>query len=169
MSATLSYCKKDNTALSFFRHSGAWGFNGITKNDHKVKEKGEKEREKHIKKMKKLAEEALKRKKKKDKHKVKTPGRDTRSIRSHFDGHSAKHLCESDTSAGPSLVSLPERTFCHMPGKVLYKFCEDVPLGVCWNHTAHAFAFTGNLSIHARAAMPDIQFPQPLVWGKGGE
>ena len=39
--------------------------------------------------------------------------------------HSAKELCESDTSHGPDFVSVPEKLFCDMGTKTLWLFCED--------------------------------------------
>jgi hypothetical protein len=39
--------------------------------------------------------------------------------------HSAKELCESDTSHGPDFVSEPERLFCDMGTKTLWLLCES--------------------------------------------
>ena len=39
--------------------------------------------------------------------------------------HSAKELCESDTSYGPDTASTTERLFCDMETKALYPFCEE--------------------------------------------
>ena len=39
--------------------------------------------------------------------------------------HSAKELCESDSSHGPDFVSVPERLFCDMGTKTLWLFCEE--------------------------------------------
>ena len=39
--------------------------------------------------------------------------------------HSAKELCESDSSHGPHFVSVPEKLFCDMGTKTLWLFCED--------------------------------------------
>ena len=39
--------------------------------------------------------------------------------------HSAKELCESDSSHGPDFVSVPEKLFCDMGTKTLWLFCED--------------------------------------------
>lgn len=53
-----------------------------------------------------------------------------------------------------------------MPDKVLYVFCEDTTSGKCWDHEANKFDVKGPGAIHARAALPDIKFQKPLVWGK---
>lgn len=87
------------------------------------------------------------------------------SVKSHMNHHSAKYLCGSSSSAGPSLVAMSERLFCHMPDKVLYQFCADVESGSCWDHEAHSFDAKGLGKIHARAALPNIYFDKPLVWG----
>lgn len=94
---------------------------------------------------------------------------ETRSVQSYFEQHSAKSLCASETSAGPSLVSFTERVFCHMPDKILYVFCDDIVNGACWDHISHSFDAKGESAIHARAALPDIKFDKPLVWGKPKE
>lgn len=39
--------------------------------------------------------------------------------------HSAKEVCESDSSHGPDFVSVPEKLFCDMGTKTLWLFCED--------------------------------------------
>lgn len=39
--------------------------------------------------------------------------------------HSAKELCESDTSHGPDFLSVPGKLFCDMETKTLWLFCED--------------------------------------------
>lgn len=39
--------------------------------------------------------------------------------------HSAKRLCESDTSMGPDFAHTGENLFCDMEAKVLYAFCTD--------------------------------------------
>ncbi|KAG6100721.1 hypothetical protein E4U31_003918 [Claviceps sp. LM219 group G6] len=94
-----------------------------------------------------------------------SPGMWKRSVKSYMSHHSAKFLCESGSSAGPSLVAMSDRLFCHMPNKVLYHFCADVESGGCWDHEAHRFDAKGSGKIHARAALPNIVFDKPLVWG----
>ncbi|KAG6065402.1 hypothetical protein E4U32_007372 [Claviceps aff. humidiphila group G2b] len=94
-----------------------------------------------------------------------SPGMYKRTVKSHMSHHSAKYLCESRSSAGPSLVAMSDRLFCHMPNRVLYQFCADVESGGCWDHEAHRFDAKGPGKIHARSALPNIDFDKPLVWG----
>ncbi|KAL8865488.1 MAG: hypothetical protein Q9174_006859 [Haloplaca sp. 1 TL-2023] len=42
------------------------------------------------------------------------------------EGHSAKELCEHDTSAGPDFVSMKEGLFCDMSEKKLWPLCDGV-------------------------------------------
>ncbi|KID82326.1 hypothetical protein MGU_10356 [Metarhizium guizhouense ARSEF 977] len=140
------YCQDNNTALAFYNNRGPKFFNGDNAQEHKVNEKDKKEE-----------------KKKKGKR---SAGMKTQSVRSYRAAHSAKVLCDSSSSAGPSLVSVHERSFCHMPDKVLYHFCEDVAVGACWDHKAHAFSAKGPRAMQARAALPDVEFDEPTVWGE---
>jgi hypothetical protein len=48
--------------------------------------------------------------------------------------HTAKELCKSKTSAGPSFVSSEDRQFCHMEMKPLYPFYENVDIGACFDN-----------------------------------
>lgn len=161
---TSSYCKGNNSALAFFNNKDPKYFDGSNKEERNAAKKAVKEAMKDRKKAKEAEKEA-------DKPKTGTPQKramamEKRSIQSYHDGHSATFLCKSETSVGPSLVSFPERIFCHMPDKKLYKFCEDVKSGACWDQKAHKFEAKGPGAIHARAALPAIQFDAPLVWGK---
>lgn len=45
-------------------------------------------------------------------------------VLSDSEGHSAKRLCNSETSMGPDFAHLTEKLFCDMGSKTLYKFCE---------------------------------------------
>ncbi|KAG8411148.1 hypothetical protein J3459_016593 [Metarhizium acridum] len=139
------YCRDNNTALAFYNNQSPKFFNGDNVQEHKVNEKDKKNQ-----------------KKKKGKR---SAGMKAPSVRSHHAAHSAKLLCDSTSSVGPSLVSVPERSFCHMPDKVLYRFCEDVAVGACWDHEAHAFAAKGPRAMLARAELPDMDFEEPTVWG----
>ncbi|GAB0138541.1 hypothetical protein EsDP_00006773 [Epichloe bromicola] len=181
------YCKGNNTALAFYNNKDPKYFDGTNQEHRYALKKAEKEAKKKAKEAKKQAKQASKaakdaekaekdaQKAEKDKKEAKKPKTaqrrstmvmETRSIQSYHHGHSATFLCKSETSVGPSLVSFPERTFCHMPDKVLYKFCEDVESGACWNEKSHSFDAKGPGAIHARAALPAIKFDAPLVWGK---
>ncbi|KAL2870153.1 uncharacterized protein BJX67DRAFT_370502 [Aspergillus lucknowensis] len=48
--------------------------------------------------------------------------------------HSARRLCDSETSMGPDFAHTGERRFCDMGAKVLYPFC-----GGGWNSTSSCF------------------------------
>ena len=39
--------------------------------------------------------------------------------------HSAKELCENDTSHGPAFFYIPEKLFCDTETKTLWLFCDD--------------------------------------------
>ncbi|KAF1949403.1 hypothetical protein CC80DRAFT_581401 [Byssothecium circinans] len=58
-------------------------------------------------------------------------------ISSKQDGHSAKELCESDTSLGPDFVSFHEGLFCDMSEKQLWPLCGSGVESGCFNTTDH--------------------------------
>ncbi|KAG5969831.1 hypothetical protein E4U58_001046 [Claviceps cyperi] len=148
------YCRDNNTALAFHKHKHPGFFDGTTFPERvytrppikRAEGQTEKERARHI--TPEISSDMWK-----------------RSVKSHMSHHSAKYLCGSSSSAGPSLVAMSERLFCHMPDKVLYQFCADVESGGCWDHETHSFDAKGPGKIHARAALPNIDFDKPLVWG----
>ncbi|KAG6311135.1 hypothetical protein E4U22_002901 [Claviceps purpurea] len=148
------YCRENNTALAFHMNKHPGFFDGTSlpervyhRPPHKRDEtQAEKERARSI--SSEISSDMWK-----------------QSVKSHMNHHSAKYLCGSSSSAGPSLVAMSERLFCHMPDKVLYQFCADVESGSCWDHEAHSFDAKGLGKIHARAALPNIYFDKPLVWG----
>ncbi|KAG6021743.1 hypothetical protein E4U40_005095 [Claviceps sp. LM458 group G5] len=148
------YCRENNTALAFHMNKHPGFFDGTSlpervytrPPDKRAEGQAEKERARDI--ASEISSDMWK-----------------RSVISHMSHHSAKYLCESSSSAGPSLVAMSERHFCHMPDKVLYRFCADVESGGCWDHEAHRFDAKGPGKIHARAALPNIDFNKPLVWG----
>ncbi|KAG6001019.1 hypothetical protein E4U21_004777 [Claviceps maximensis] len=144
------YCKENNTALTFFNHKYPKYFDGANHEQHKAQDKATRPPHKR----------AFRRQRTADISNTMWK----MSVRSHVEQHKARRLCESPTSAGPSLVSMGDRLFCHMPEKVLYPFCEDVERGACWNHTAHAFDAIGVGAIQARAALPNIHFDNPTIW-----
>ncbi|KAG6016160.1 hypothetical protein E4U54_002154 [Claviceps lovelessii] len=148
------YCRENNTALSFYQHKNPKFFDGASKTSHLHQDK-------------KLRPPNKRDEIESTRHFTREVSSNMwkRSVQSHAKHHSAKLLCGSATSAGPSLVSMVERHFCHMPDKVLYRFCEDVVTGVCWDHKAHAFDAKGASALHVRAAMPNIQFDKPMIWG----
>ncbi|KAG5979939.1 hypothetical protein E4U55_004563 [Claviceps digitariae] len=151
------YCQNNNTALAFYQHKHPRYFDGSNRTEHHHQDKHK--RPPHKRAVRLAEKERMRR--------ISYEVSDTmwkRSIQSHVNHHSAKHLCESHTSAGPSLVSMADRLFCHMPEKVLYRFCADVESGACWDHDAHAFDAKGAGAIHVRAAMPNIQFDKPMIW-----
>lgn len=47
--------------------------------------------------------------------------------------HSAKRLCESDSSMGPDFAHTGENLFCDMDAKVLYAFCTEDGKTDCFN------------------------------------
>ncbi|KAI7199682.1 hypothetical protein KC324_g3129, partial [Hortaea werneckii] len=47
----------------------------------------------------------------------------TRLIQSDLPEHSASRVCDSDSSWGPSFISIGEGTFCDMSSKILYPVC----------------------------------------------
>lgn len=60
---------------------------------------------------------------------------------------------------------MPERIFCHMPEKLMYPFCPDIVYGLCYDEEFHVFDVKGDV-IHPRAALPDVELDEPIIWGK---
>ncbi|KAI0410605.1 hypothetical protein F5X98DRAFT_368690 [Xylaria grammica] len=61
--------------------------------------------------------------------------------------HSARELCESDTSRGPDTVSLDERLFCDMETKSLFPLCEDGGFNTfCFDLENKRLVLHGNLT-----------------------
>lgn len=81
-------------------------------------------------------------------------------VKSFFTDHSASYLCEAPGSAGPIFVSYPERHFCFMPTKTVYPFCDDVPLGLCWNDDL-GLVIPKLVDIF----VPVMNFTRVTVWG----
>ncbi|KAG6040701.1 hypothetical protein E4U41_007376 [Claviceps citrina] len=92
--------------------------------------------------------------------------KDTRLIKSKAASHLASELCKSPESVGPSFVSYKERKFCHMADKKLYKFCDAVKKGECWDDEKHEIVHKSNNGIVKRAANPAVAFTETLAWGE---
>lgn len=58
--------------------------------------------------------------------------------------HSARLLCESQTSAGPDFVSLPEGLFCDMGDKILWPLCEYAGQDSCFDLDSQTTRWPGN-------------------------
>ncbi|KAG5961493.1 hypothetical protein E4U57_007531 [Claviceps arundinis] len=173
------YCRDNNTALAFHRHKHPGFFDGTSLPERVYTRPREKEppekravgQAEEVEEVEEVEEQADEAQGQADEESARhmapdiSPGMYKRTVKSHMSHHSAKFLCESRSSAGPSLVAMSDRLFCHMPNRVLYQFCADVESGGCWDHEAHRFDAKGPGKIHARSALPNIVFDKPLVWG----
>ncbi|KAL4861207.1 hypothetical protein BDV12DRAFT_71497 [Aspergillus spectabilis] len=67
--------------------------------------------------------------------------------------HSAKGLCDSETSMGPDFARTGERVFCDMGAKVKYPFCDGSSNSTtaCFDEESQALTGTGDLQ--GRAAV----------------
>lgn len=57
--------------------------------------------------------------------------------------HSAKKLCESETSMGPDFAHEEEGLFCDMGTKTLYEFCKEDTEGSCYDAENQTLATKG--------------------------
>lgn len=94
---------------------------------------------------------------------------DTRLIKSKVVDHSAKELCNSPNSVGPSFVSKTERLYCHMPTKTLYPYCDDIETGSCWEDDTDTVILKGEVNEAKRAALPESNFSNVVAWGEDDE
>jgi hypothetical protein len=67
-------------------------------------------------------------------------------IVSHFEGHSAKELCESATSIGPDFVSMNEKIFCDMATKQWWNLCSPTLATGCFD--VNKQTIVGNAAVH---------------------
>ncbi|KAL9616774.1 MAG: hypothetical protein Q9160_008399 [Pyrenula sp. 1 TL-2023] len=58
---------------------------------------------------------------------------DSRLVISDHSGHSARELCQSQTSVGPDFYHETERLYCDMCTKTLYGICGDKVEQGCWD------------------------------------
>lgn len=65
--------------------------------------------------------------------------------------HSARLLCESQTSAGPDFVSLPEGLFCDMADKILWPLCEYAGQESCFDLDSQTTRWPGSVVQNAEA------------------
>ena len=90
---------------------------------------------------------------------------ENRLVKSKSVAHSAKELCDSPSSVGPSFVSTTERLFCDMGAKVLYPFCDDIEVGSCWEDDTDTVTLKGEVNEAKRALLPVTNFSNVVAWG----
>lgn len=66
--------------------------------------------------------------------------------------HSAKALCESETSMGPDFVHTGEKLFCDMGSKILYDFCSASSTTTCYDADKQVLITPGAGTRRAAAA-----------------
>ncbi|KAK1145528.1 hypothetical protein N8T08_004086 [Aspergillus melleus] len=103
-------------------------------------------------------------KKRSNKLRVRQPRRrpqwaDSEIVISDAKQHSAKRLCQSDTSMGPDFAHTGEALFCDMEAKMLYAFCTGNDSETCFDldsqtlATKHNGTIGGNLRLATVGAM----------------
>ena len=77
--------------------------------------------------------------------KTRPSGLANRLLSSPRDKHSARKLCESETSYGPGLVSKSEGVFCDMGTKTQWPLCEEDgrELKECYRYGTHSLVSGG--------------------------
>ncbi|KAJ5794804.1 hypothetical protein N7457_001403 [Penicillium paradoxum] len=74
---------------------------------------------------------------------------DTELVISDAKSHSAKRLCESNTSMGPDFAHTGESLFCDMKAKTLYAFCTEDGQTDCFDMEAQAISTTAKRDVNA--------------------
>ncbi|KAH8690713.1 hypothetical protein BGW36DRAFT_306760 [Talaromyces proteolyticus] len=80
--------------------------------------------------------------------------------------HSAKRLCESETSMGPDFAHIDEQLFCDMGTKTLYSFCNNGKKTDCFNMDTQKLATAQGTRISASTRSP---YSTVVDWRKGGK
>ncbi|KAI9037483.1 uncharacterized protein KD926_000278 [Aspergillus affinis] len=91
-------------------------------------------------------------KKRSNKLRVRQPRRrpqwaDSEIVISDAKQHSAKRLCQSDTSMGPDFAHTGEELFCDMEAKMLYAFCTGNDKETCFDLDSQSLATQNNGTI----------------------
>lgn len=71
--------------------------------------------------------------------------------------HSAKELCESETSAGPDFVSTVEGLFCSMSDKVLWPLCSNSVRDHCFDLDKRSMRWDESLRSELKARGEDVE------------
>ncbi|KAK4097120.1 hypothetical protein N658DRAFT_510637 [Parathielavia hyrcaniae] len=93
---------------------------------------------------------------------------ETRLVRSSRPEHSAVTLCESDSSAGPDLVSLHEGKFCDMKTREILPLCDGpgVASGDCFDDSIASLRVRGGARLSGRDVAVDTkEYSEVLEWG----
>lgn len=69
---------------------------------------------------------------------------------SNITSHSARELCESQTSAGPDFVSTVEWLYCDMAEKVLWPLCSDGNTEACFDLDTQSITWRAEPELKAR-------------------
>ena len=92
-----------------------------------------------------------------------------RLILSSFEAHSAKELCDSDTSRGPDFGSVKEQQVCLMDTKKLVPLCEDGDTSDCFDLNDKSNTVAKRLVRRGQSGGPDRQYDTVTHWGPHAE
>ncbi|KAI9157914.1 Ankyrin-3 [Paramyrothecium foliicola] len=79
-------------------------------------------------------------------------------------GHSARKLCESETSYGPDTASIVEGLFCDMETKTLYPFCGEKTKETCFDVDSKSLLLANGSKIRQRGATIPKGYNQIDTW-----
>ena len=95
---------------------------------------------------------------------------DGRVVVSEHTDHSAREVCESQTSRGPDFVSIEENLYCDMCTHTLYNVCSETLTTGCYNKESHT-VIAGHNSLQQKrdeSHVPYVEaktFRDVLHWG----
>jgi hypothetical protein len=76
---------------------------------------------------------------------------------SEFDDHSAKTVCQSDSSSGPDFISTVERLFCDMCDRQIWRLCDHEEDHECFDLELRILKAGSGSRIFGRDGMGSIQ------------